>query len=193
MKSYIIVALLLIGAIAIYGMSQSGKTKTSIKPLDEESAFYLLKANAIDGQEISMEKYRGKVVLIVNTASKCGLTPHYEGLEKLHKLFSDKGLAVLGFPCNQFSNQEPGTNEEIAAFCSMNYGVSFQMFSKIDVNGENTHPVFKFLKAEKGGIMGDDIKWNFTKFLLDRKGNVVKRYAPTTQPESIIADIEQLL
>jgi glutathione peroxidase len=193
MKSYLIIAILLIGALAIYGMSQSGKTKTTGKPMDEVSPFYLLKATAIDGEEISMENYRGKVVLIVNTASKCGLTPHYEGLEKLHKQYSGKGLAVLGFPCNQFSNQEPGTNEDIAAFCSLNYGVSFQMFSKIDVNGENTHPVFKFLKSEKSGMMGDDIKWNFTKFLLDRNGNVVKRYAPTTKPESIMEDIEKLL
>ena len=193
MKIYLVVVLVVVAAVAIYGMSRSSKSRQARFTSMDESPFYTLKAEAIDGEEISMDKYKGKVVLVVNTASKCGLTPQYEGLEKLYKMYKDKGLVILGFPCNQFSNQEPGTNSDIAEFCSLNYGVSFQMFSKIDVNGADTHPVFKFLKSQIGGTLGEDIKWNFTKFLIDREGNVVKRFAPTSKPESLTEDIEKLL
>jgi glutathione peroxidase len=193
MKIYLVVILVVVAAVAIYGMSRSSKPRQARFTSIDESPFYKLKAEGIDGEEISMDRYKGKVVLVVNTASKCGLTPQYEGLEKLYKMYKDKGLVILGFPCNQFSNQEPGTNTDIAEFCSLNYGVSFQMFSKIDVNGADTHPVYKFLKSQKGGTLGDDIKWNFTKFLIDKEGNVVNRFAPTSKPESLTEDIEKLL
>lgn len=145
------------------------------------------------GDEIALSDYRGKVLLIVNTASKCGFTPQFEGLEKLYKELSDKGFVVLGFPSNQFANQDPGTNEDIRNFCLLNYGVTFPMFEKIDVNGENASPLYKFLKSQKGGMLGDNIKWNFTKFLVDKDGNVVKRYAPTVEPKDIKEDILKLL
>lgn len=155
--------------------------------------FYHFKANSINGKEISMKEYEGKVVLIVNTASKCGFTPQYEGLENLYKKFSSKGFVVLGFPCNQFASQEPGNAEEISKFCTLKYGITFPMFSKIEVNGDNADPLYKFLKNSLPGTLGNEIKWNFTKFLLDRKGNPIKRYAPTTKPEDIKMDIEKLL
>jgi glutathione peroxidase len=155
--------------------------------------FYQFKAKSLKGKEISMKKYEGKVVLIVNTASKCGFTPQYKGLEELYKKYSDKGLVILGFPCNQFANQEPGTEAEIGEFCTLNYGVTFPLFSKIDVNGKNTHPLYKYLKSELPGTLGNDIKWNFTKFLLDRNGNPVKRFGSSTKPEEITEDIEKLL
>ena len=145
------------------------------------------------GEEVGLSEYKGKVMLIVNTASKCGFTPQFEGLEKLYTELEGQGLAILGFPCNQFANQDPGTNEEIRNFCLMNYGVSFPMFAKIDVNGRAASPLYKYLKKEKGGSMGSAIKWNFTKFLVDRDGNVVKRYAPTVEPEDIRDDITKLL
>lgn len=159
----------------------------------KSSKFYELSATSIDGEEINMNEYKDKVVLVVNTASKCGFTPQYAGLEELHDKYADKGLVVLGFPSNQFANQEPGTDDEIATFCERNYGVSFQMFSKVDVNGKNTHPVYKFLKDQKGGTFGSKIKWNFTKFLLDREGNVVGRFGSSTKPESLEDDIVGLL
>ena len=155
--------------------------------------FYDYKAKNIYGEEVSMEKYKGKVVLVVNTASKCGFTPQFEGLEQLYREYKDKGLEVLGFPCNQFANQEPGTNEEVHQFCQLNYGVTFTMFEKIDVNGENAHPLYKFLTSQAKGILSSKIKWNFTKFLIDAEGNVVKRYAPTVMPSQITGDIEKLL
>ena len=155
--------------------------------------FYDFKANTLQGKEISMDAYKGKVVMLVNTASKCGLTPQYEGLEKLNKLYKDKGLVILGFPCNQFAGQEPGSEKEIAEGCLINYGVSFQMFSKIDVNGANVHPLYKYLKKELKGFPGSELKWNFTKFMLDKEGKPYKRYSPTTKPEKMIADIEKLL
>jgi glutathione peroxidase len=155
--------------------------------------FYDYKAKNIYGEEVSMEKYKGKVVLVVNTASKCGFTPQFEGLEQLYREYKDKGLEVLGFPCNQFANQEPGTNEEVHQFCQLNYGVTFTMFEKIDVNGENAHPLYKFLTSQAKGILSSKIKWNFTKFLIDAEGNVVKRYAPTVLPSQITGDIEKLL
>ncbi|MDX1296332.1 MAG: glutathione peroxidase [Sulfurimonadaceae bacterium] len=148
----------------------------------------------MNGEETSLSEYRGKVLLIVNTASKCGFTPQYEGLEALYQHYKDDGLMILGFPCNQFSEQEPGTNDEIANFCRVNYGVSFDMFAKIDVNGDNAHPLYKYLKREASGFLGSEsIKWNFTKFLVDRNGKVIDRYASTTKPESLKKDIETLL
>jgi glutathione peroxidase len=140
-----------------------------------------------------MDSYAGKVVLVVNTASQCGLTPQYEGLESLYRTYNERGLVILGFPCNQFGNQEPGTEKEISEGCLINYGVSFPMFSKIDVNGDDAHPVYKFLKDKLPGSLGKKIKWNFTKFLIDRTGLPVKRFAPTTIPEKLIEDIEKLL
>ncbi len=150
-------------------------------------------ATTLDGRDQDLGDYLGKVVVVVNTASKCGLTPHYEGLEELYREYADQGLVVLGFPCNQFAGQEPGSEEEIGAFCQKNYGVSFPMFSKIDVNGDNAHPLYRWLRTEKGGILGDAIKWNFTKFLLGRDGRVLKRYAPTTEPAKLRGDIEAAL
>ena len=155
---------------------------------------YDYKASNIRGEEISLADFEGKVLLIVNTASKCGFTPQFEGLETLYKDLEPKGLMVLGFPCNQFGSQDPGDNGEIQEFCQLNYGVSFPMFSKIEVNGKDTHPLFKYLKKEARGVLGSEsIKWNFTKFLVDREGNVVKRYASTDKPSAIRGDIEKLL
>ncbi|MCW2786100.1 MAG: glutathione peroxidase [Marmoricola sp.] len=151
------------------------------------------KANTLTGQEQDLAAYAGKVVLIVNTASKCGFTPQFEGLEKLYEEYTEKGLVVLGFPCNQFASQDPGSNEEIGEFCTKNYGVSFPMFEKIDVNGDETHPLYQWLKAEKGGVLGEKIKWNFTKFLVGRDGTVIKRYGSTTKPEKIAGDIKKAL
>ncbi len=149
---------------------------------------------AADGSTASLERWRGQALLIVNTASKCGFTPQYEGLEALHRRFAERGFAVLGFPCNQFGAQEPGDAAEIANFCSLIYDVTFPVFAKIDVNGANADPLFERLKAEAPGLLGTRaVKWNFTKFLIDRTGRVVHRYAPTTKPEDIAADIEALL
>jgi len=159
-----------------------------------DATIYDFSARDIKGNEVSLADYQGKVLLIVNTASKCGFTPQFEGLQKLHKELGDKGFEVLGFPCNQFLNQDPGDENAISQFCSLNYGVSFPMFAKIEVNGEGTHPLFRFLKREAKGVMGSEkIKWNFTKFLVDRNGRVVRRYQPTAKPEDIRADIEKLL
>ncbi|WP_322043345.1 glutathione peroxidase [Paraburkholderia sp. J67] len=146
------------------------------------------------GAPVSLEQYAGKVLLIVNTASECGFTPQYAGLQKLHEQFAARGLAVLGFPCNQFGKQEPGDATQIGAFCEKNFGVTFPMFEKIDVNGANAHPLYNWLTGEAPGLLGlERIKWNFTKFLVDRSGNVVKRYAPLTKPDAIAADIAKLL
>ncbi|HKJ43045.1 MAG TPA: glutathione peroxidase [Sunxiuqinia sp.] len=155
--------------------------------------FYELSANSLQGKPVDMKQYEGKVVLVVNTASKCGFTPQYDGLEKLYETYKDRGLVILGFPCNQFGNQEPGTPEEIQNGCLVNYGVNFPMFEKIEVNGDNTHPIFQYLKKELTGVLGGRIKWNFTKFLIDRRGQPVKRFAPVTKPEKIEADIVGLL
>jgi len=147
---------------------------------------YNYQATTIKGDTVSLANYRGKVLLIVNTASKCGLTPQFEGLEKLYEKYRDRGLAILGFPCNQFGHQDPGNNNEIEQFCQVNYGVSFPMFAKIDVNGPGTHPLFQHLKKAAPGIFGSEkIKWNFTKFLINRNGEVVDRFAPATKPEKI--------
>jgi len=151
-------------------------------------------ATGLDGSEVSLADYRGKVMLIVNTASKCGFTPQYEGLEALYKDLQDKGLVVLGFPCNQFGKQEPGDAAEIANFCKLTYDVDFPMFAKIDVNGPGAHPLYEYLKSEARGLMGSkSIKWNFTKFLVDREGKVIRRYGPGDKPEALRSDIEALL
>lgn len=150
-------------------------------------------AAGIDGTDQDLSTYKDQVVLVVNTASKCGFTPQYEGLQKLHETYADRGFAVLGFPCDQFGNQEPGDEAEIASFCSTNYGVTFPMFAKIEVNGDGAHPLYQWLKGEQGGLLGDGIKWNFTKFLVGRDGQVIDRYAPTTKPEKLAGDIEEAL
>jgi len=160
----------------------------------KEMNIYDIEVQTIEGKTIKLDKYKNKVMLIVNVASKCGYTYQYEGLEKLHEMYANKGLVVLGFPCNQFLSQEPGTEKEIQSFCSLTYGVKFDMFSKIDVNGADTHPLYNFLKDNSAGFMGIDvIKWNFTKFLVNRDGKVIERYAPSTKPEEIEADILKLL
>lgn len=152
------------------------------------------KARAITGEEIPLDRYKGKALLIVNTASACGYTPQYAGLEALHKKYQDRGFAVLGFPCNQFGKQEPGSEAEIAAFCKKNYGVTFPMFAKVDVNGDQAHPLFDYLKKSLPGLLGTEpIKWNFTKFLIDKEGKPIERFAPATKPESIEKTVETLL
>ena len=157
-------------------------------------SFYDFSAVSLRGEQISMDTFREKVVIVVNTASRCGFTPQYEGLENLYKKYNQQGLEILGFPCNQFGNQEPGSEKEIAEGCLINYGVTFKMFSKVEVNGENTHPVYQFLKKKLPGFLfSRKIKWNFTKFLIDRKGIPVKRFAPSFKPENMAADIERLL
>ncbi len=157
------------------------------------NSFYNFSAKTLQGKEISMDTYKGKVVLVVNTASKCGFTPQLEGLEKLNQQFKDKGLVILGFPCNQFGNQEPGDEKSISEGCVINYGVNFQMFSKVDVNGNDAHPIFQYLKSELGGWFGSKVKWNFTKFLIDANGKPVKRFAPMTKPEKIGIYLEKML
>ena len=156
-------------------------------------SIYEFSAKTIDGTEKSLADYKGKSLLIVNTASKCGFTPQYEGLEELYKQYKNRDFVVLGFPCNQFANQDPGTNDEISEFCEMNYGVSFPMFSKVNVNGEDAHPLFKYLTSEEKGMITKNIKWNFTKFLVNKDGEVVSRFAPQTKPENITSDIEKVL
>ena len=146
-----------------------------------------------DGSIEDLSAHKGKVLLIVNTASKCGFTPQYEGLEKLHQEYKDRGLEILAFPCNQFGHQEPGNADEIKNFCSLNYDVSFPLMEKIEVNGDNADPLWKYLKSEKSGLLGSRIKWNFTKFLVDREGNVVARYGPAVKPEQLKSEIEALL
>jgi len=159
----------------------------------EKMSIYDFNVKDIDGKSVSLSKYKGKVLLIVNVASECGFTPQYEGLEKLYEKYKDQGFMVLGFPCNQFREQEPKSNSEIKFFCHGTYHVTFDMFSKIDVNGDNANPLYKFLKDQQGGFLTDSIKWNFTKFLVDRDGKVVDRYAPLTKPASIEEDIVKLL
>ena len=158
------------------------------------STIYDFEAQRIDGQPVALADHRGQVLLIVNTASQCGFTPQFAGLEALHQQYAERGLVVLGFPSNQFGSQDPGSNEEIGAFCTKNYGVSFPMMAKIDVNGANAVPLYRWLTKEKPGLLGSTaIKWNFTKFLVGRDGQVLKRYAPLDKPESLAADIEKAL
>ena len=155
---------------------------------------YDFSSKTLEGDEFKLSQHQGKVLLIVNTASKCGFTPQYEGLEKLHQHYQAQGLEIIGFPCNQFGKQEPGSTDEIGSFCQRNYGVSFTMSEKIDVNGANTHPLYQYLKHEQKGLLGTEgIKWNFTKFLVGRDGNVLARYAPTVKPAALASDIEQAL
>ncbi|MCE4564204.1 glutathione peroxidase [Maribellus sp. CM-23] len=158
-----------------------------------ENNFYQFTAKSIQGKEVSMEDFKGKIILVVNTASKCGFTPQYAGLEDLYRKYRDAGLVILGFPCNQFGNQEPGDEKSISEACLVNYGVSFPMFSKVDVNGEHAHPIFKYLRKQLSGLFGSKIKWNFTKFLIDKHGKPVKRFAPITQPEKLEPYIEKLI
>jgi glutathione peroxidase len=162
-----------------------------------ERTIYEFSAPLLDGSTVSLESFRGRVLLIVNTASQCGFTPQYAGLEELYRMYKERGFAVLGFPCNQFGKQEPGSAVEIGAFCERNYGVSFPMFAKIDVNGVNAHPLYRFLKQSKPGLFGilaaGRIGWNFTKFLIDRRGDVVGRFAPSTPPKALAPKIEKLL
>jgi glutathione peroxidase len=157
------------------------------------TSIYDFTARSLAGADVVLKQFEGKVLLIVNTASACGFTPQYRGLEALQKAYGSRGFAVLGFPCNQFGRQEPGDAAQIEKFCSSNYAVSFPMFDKIDVNGDNAHPLYKFLRNEKSGLLGNSIKWNFTKFLIDRSGKVVARHAPTTTPEALKREIEALL
>ena len=154
---------------------------------------YDLKVLNTKGEEVSLSDYRGKVLLIVNTATGCGFPPQYEGLQKLYDEYQNEGFEILDFPCNQFGNQAPGTDAEIGQFCSLNYNTTFPRFAKVDVNGKNEIPLFAYLKKEKGGMMGSSIKWNFTKFLVDRNGKVVERFAPTVTPEKIESHIKELL
>ena len=156
-------------------------------------SIYDLKVKNRKGEDVSLNDFKGKVLIIVNTATGCGFTPQYEGLEKLYKEYHDKGLEILDFPCNQFGNQAPGTDEEIQEFCTLKYHTTFPQFKKIEVNGENEEPLYKFLKSEKGGIFGEKIKWNFTKFLVDREGNVVERFAPTVTPEKMDEKIKEVI
>ena len=154
---------------------------------------YDFSATTLQGKTVSLSDYADKVILIVNTASKCGFTPQYAGLEELYKHYKDRGLVILGFPCDQFGHQEPGADKDIAEGCLINYGVSFPMFSKIEVNGAGAHPLYKWLKSKKGGIFGSAIKWNFTKFLVDRNGHIVKRFAPAVEPKKLSPDIERII
>lgn len=157
------------------------------------ATIYDFKAVTSKGAELDFAQFRGKVLLIVNTASKCGFTAQFQGLEELNQRYKERGLVVIGFPCNQFAHQDSGTDSEIEGFCQLNYGVTFQIMKKIDVNGDGAHPIFKYLKNEAKGIFGNAIKWNFTKFLISRDGATIKRYAPTTAPEKLTTDIETLL
>lgn len=157
------------------------------------SDFYQFEAETLNGDKRQLSDYKGQVVLVVNTASKCGFTPQYKGLQELYETYKNRGFTVLGFPCNQFGGQEPGDAEAINSFCELNYGVEFPMFDKIDVNGDHAHPLFNYLKDELSGTLGNKIKWNFTKFLIGRDGKPLKRYAPTTKPEKLTRDIEQAL
>ena len=158
------------------------------------TTFHDFSVDDITGKPVDLDRYKGKVVLVVNTASKCGFTPQYKGLEALYRKYKDQGLEVLGFPCNQFGSQEPGSEQEIATFCETNYDVTFPMFRKVDVNGESAAPVYKFLKSAKPGLLGTEaIKWNFTKFLVDRSGKVIERFAPNDTPESIERNVAKAL
>ena len=158
------------------------------------SSLYDITVDDIHGKPVKLSRYKGKVLLIVNTASECGFTPQYKGLEQLYGKLHDRGLEVLGFPCNQFGAQEPGSEKDIEQFCELNYGVTFPMFAKVDVNGANATPLYRHLKSAKKGLLGSEaIKWNFTKFLVDREGNVVERYAPNTEPKDIEPDVAKLL
>ena len=155
--------------------------------------FYDFSATNMDGEMVNMSKYKGDVVLVVNTATKCGLAPQFDELEELHQKYGTNGLSILGFPCNQFANQESGSNDQIQNICKLNFGVTFSLFEKVDVNGEKAHPLYKYLRREAKGLFSDKIKWNFTKFLIDQQGNVIRRYAPTVKPSAMEKDIVKLM
>ena len=157
------------------------------------ATIYDFKAVASNGKEIDFKEFEGKVLLIINTASKCGFTPQFDGLEALNEKYRDRGLVVIGFPCNQFAEQDPGADSEIEGFCRMNYGVTFQIMKKVDVNGKDAHPIFKYLRSQTKGFLGDKVKWNFTKFLVSRDGKTIKRFAPTVVPEKLEGEIEKML
>lgn len=221
MKKLALLLIVLVGVYTHQSIAQCKKKKESKKECCSKKKcdgkkFYSFKMNSLQGEELSLSKYKGKVVLVVNTASKCGLTPQYKGLEAMYKKYKDQGFVILGFPSNQFAKQEPGSSEEIASFCQKNYGVSFPMFEKIEVRGENAHPLYKMLTSEKSfkgfddsesgqkfkGFIskkfpeiyeGDGIKWNFTKFLIDREGKVVQRIEPNITPESFEEKVKKLL
>jgi glutathione peroxidase len=161
--------------------------------MTDSTSLFDFQASSLEGEPVDLASYAGQVVLVVNTASQCGLTPQYEGLQRLYAEFADEGFTVLGFPCDQFGHQEPGSEDEIGAFCQRNYGVNFPMFSKVDVNGADAHPIFTWLRDQKGGLLGSKIKWNFTKFLVGRDGQVIARYAPTTPPDKLSDDIAKAL
>jgi glutathione peroxidase len=186
MKKILLIILVVLSVSTIIYSATKSEDKMS-------KTVYDFTVTTINGEEKSLADFEGKVLLIVNTASNCGFTPQYRGLQELYNKYNKQGLEILGFPCNQFGGQEPGSDEEIKEFCDLNYSVTFPMFSKIDVNGDNAHPLYKFLKSEQSGLITDEIKWNFTKFLVDQKGKPVDRYASTTKPESIANDIEKLL
>jgi glutathione peroxidase len=185
---FAVVAIALLAGCRPKDMAPSMESSAATAPI------YGFQVKTADGADVSLGEYSGNVLLIVNVASKCGFTKQYAGLEALNEKYRDQGLQILGFPCNQFKGQEPGTNAEIQQFCQQTYGVRFPVFAKIEVNGDGAHPLYQYLKSEVPGAVGTEaIKWNFTKFLVDRKGNVVKRFAPSTTPEEIVPDIEKLL
>ena len=157
------------------------------------ATIYDYKAIASNGKEIDFKEFEGKVLLIINTASKCGFTPQFDGLEKLNEKYRDRGLVCIGFPCNQFANQDPGSDSEIEGFCRMNYGVTFQIMKKVDVNGKDAHPIFKYLRSQTRGFLNDKVKWNFTKFLVSRDGKTIKRFGPTVEPVKLESEIEKML
>jgi glutathione peroxidase len=157
------------------------------------TSLFDFKATALDGQETDLGSYGGRVVLVVNTASKCGFTPQYQGLQELYDRYADEGLTIVGFPCDQFGHQEPGSADEIGEFCERNYGVTFPMMAKVDVNGPDAHPVYQWLREQKGGLLGSKIRWNFTKYLVGRDGQVIKRFSPTTTPDKLAGDVEKAL
>jgi glutathione peroxidase len=169
--------------------------KAIVQPEREKfmSSVYDFSAVTLTGEELPLQRFEGKVLLIVNTASACGFTPQYKGLEGLHTALAPRGFSVLGFPCNQFGGQEPGDARQIEQFCASNYSISFPIFEKIEVNGDHAHPLYKYLKSQKSGLLGASIKWNFTKFLIDRRGQVTARHAPTATPQSLTKEIEALL
>ena len=181
--------------LVLWALWSTGALRKIFGKNDKHSgnSIYDFQARLLNGQTVPLSSFKGKTIIVVNTASKCGLTPQYEGLEILYQKYRDKGLVILGFPCNQFGNQESGTSEQIEEFCQINYGVSFTMFDKIEVNGKNAHPLFHFLKSELGGLFGNDIKWNFTKFIIDKTGNPVRRFSPVTKPEKMEGFIQKIL
>jgi len=186
MKKILLIILVVLSVSTIIYSATKSEDKMS-------KTVYDFTVTTINGEEKSLADFEGKVLLIVNTASNCGFTPQYKGLQELYNKYNKQGLEILGFPCNQFGGQEPGSDEQIKEFCDLNYSVTFPMFSKIDVNGDNAHPLYKFLKSEQAGLITDEIKWNFTKFLVDKNGKPLDRYASQTSPESIAKDIEKLL